>query len=355
MRESIGTAIATPNVAMVKYWGRVKNEYNMPLNSSLGITLDFSLKTKTSVVFSHKLDRDRVIIDGKDRIAGQNNEKIANLIFVMNKLKKESGIDRGTHGLVVSQNSFPSDAGLSASSSGGAAFVLAANDALNLALSRKQLSILARHISGSACRSVYGGIVGWKRTPADGTEESYGEEVFAWDWWPELRDIVVILEEKKKKVPSSMGHDITPKTSSLYKCRPEYAEQSFEAAVEAIRRRDFDRLGMVIMRESNSMHATMLDSMPPIFYLNDRSLEIIQASEELNEGSGHIKSAYSFDAGPNPHLFTTQRYRNEVLRMLDGIDGVRKIIEVGVGSGPQMSEEHLIDDNFRPVLQHSKP
>ena len=41
--------------------------------------------------------------------------------------------------------------------------------------------------------------------------------------------------------------------------------------------------------------------------------------------------------------------------MLDGIDGVRMIIEVGVGSGPQMSEEHLIDDNFRPVLQHSKP
>ena len=354
MRDTIETAIATPNIAIVKYWGRVKNKYNMPLNSSLGITLDFSLKTRTSVVFSHKLDRDRVIIDGKDRIADPNNEKVANLVFVMNKLKKESGVDRGTHGLVVSQNSFPSDAGLSASSSGGAAFVLAANEALNLALSKKQLSILARHISGSACRSVYGGIVGWKRTPADGTEETYGEELFPWDWWPELRDIVVILEEKKKKVPSSMGHDITPDTSSLYKCRPEYAEQSFEAALEAIKKRDFDRLGMIIMGESNSMHATMLDSRPPIFYLNDKSIEIIRASEEMNGESGHIKCAYSFDAGPNPHLFTTERYRNEVMRMLGGIDGVRKIIEVGVGRGPQISDEHLIDDNIRPVLHHSK-
>jgi diphosphomevalonate decarboxylase len=51
------------------------------------------------------------------------------------------------------------------------------------------------------------------------------------------------------------------------------------------------------MQDSNSFHATCLDTYPPIFYLNDTSKAIINTVHELNEAAGSLIAAYTFDAG----------------------------------------------------------
>src|SRR5207237_1401345 len=63
-----------------------------------------------------------------------------------------------TRARVTSKNEFPTASGLASSASGYAALALAASKAAGLALSPKELSILARRGSGSAARSIPGTI-----------------------------------------------------------------------------------------------------------------------------------------------------------------------------------------------------
>ncbi|MBI4399944.1 hypothetical protein HY570_04300 [Candidatus Micrarchaeota archaeon] len=93
-----------------------------------------------------------------------------------------------------------------------------------------------------------------------------------------------------------------------------------------------------------NMHATMLDTFPPITYLNDISKRVIEKVHELN--NPRIIAGYTFDAGPNAHVFTLQRYVGRVVRALKSINGVERIFVCKVGEGPKYFNNrtnHLID------------
>ena len=57
------TAIAHPNVALIKYWGKQDVATNLPAVGSLSLTLD-GLTTRTSISFDPEFVRDEVIING---------------------------------------------------------------------------------------------------------------------------------------------------------------------------------------------------------------------------------------------------------------------------------------------------
>ena len=86
------------------------------------------------------------------------------------------------------------------------------------------------------------------------------------------------------------------------------------------------------------MHAVMLDTWPPIMYLNDISKEIIYAIQELNKAEGKIIAAYTFDAGPNAHIITTKK---NLTKAKDALFGFGKIIISRPGKGVRYTEEHL--------------
>ena len=72
---------------------------------------------------------------------------------------------------MVSENNFPSGAGIASSASAFAALALAASAAAGLQLSEAELSRLARRGSGSACRSIPGGFVEWQ--PGSSDDDSF--------------------------------------------------------------------------------------------------------------------------------------------------------------------------------------
>jgi diphosphomevalonate decarboxylase len=252
--------------------------------------------------------------------------------------------------LIVSENSFPTSSGMASSASGAAALVCALSDALGLGLKEKQLSLIARRISGSACRSIYGGIVKWRRGSERDGSDSYAIQVASEGHWPGLLDVIAVVDASKKRISSSEGHSLTVSTSVLYKSRPIYAEKNVKAVEAAIKEKNFDRMADIIMRDSNNMHATMLDTWPPIMYLNDVSREIIHAVHGLNQSAGSNIAAYTFDAGPNAHIITTSGNRAKILDMLHNIGGVNDIIEARMGKGPATVRTSLIDTkNLRPL------
>ncbi|MCL4380826.1 MAG: diphosphomevalonate decarboxylase [Candidatus Marsarchaeota archaeon] len=346
MQDLLGkvfTAKGSSNIAFSKYWGKENEKLILPCNSSISMTLDNKdVHTITSVLFSDKIESDVFVLNGE--IQDLENKDTKERFEIVNIMRKIA--DTSKKALVISENSFPTAAGLASSASGISTLVYACNDALKLGLSAKELSIIARQGSGSSCRSVVGGIAKWNKggNESDGSD-SYVEQIVDEKYWPELMDIIAIVDPGKKKVSSRAGMKQTVETSPLYKLRPKYVEENIiPQLTEAIKSRDFEAMGKLIMKESNDLHAVMLDTYPPIFYLNDISRDIIYAVHELNQSRGKIIGAYTFDAGPNAHIITTQENKDGIISLLKNIDGVKEVLSVKIGSGPVMlgNEEALI-------------
>ncbi|MGC8851437.1 MAG: diphosphomevalonate decarboxylase [Candidatus Micrarchaeia archaeon] len=344
----ISTVEATPNIAVVKYWGKRDDKIILPMEGSQSFTID-SLKTRTTVMFSDRFKEDEFWLNGNK--VDLTEKEVAERMQQLDVIRKKAGL--ALKAKIVSINCFPTAAGFASSASGLAALACAASKAAGLDLDSKELSILARLGSGSACRSVVGGFVEWhKGTRADGSD-SYAETIYPASHWPELRLVSAVLAEGKKKVSSRAGMKQTIATSVLYPARLAYLPKLLKEMREAVGKKDFAKFAELTMRESNNMHATMLDTWPPIIYLNDLSKQVIYAVHELNANG--MKAAYTFDAGPNAHVYTLENHVPEVKKMLDGIEGVQKIIVSKVGEGPKYLEnpkEHLIDPVTGSVREH---
>jgi len=345
------TIRATSNIAFIKYWGRRNHELNLPYNSSISMTLDENLSATTSVEFSNSFKEDMLIIDGKRQdLNFQRSEKASYLRRALEHARKTAGLN--AHALVVSENNFPSGTGLASSAAGAAALSLAIVKALDLKIDTREISKIARQVSGSGCRSLHGGIVKWHRGTHHDGSDSFAEQLFDTSYWPELIDLVAIVTTSSKKVSSSEGHTLTPRTSRLYDLRPKIAEAEAKKAETAIRNRDFNLLAEIVMRDSNNLHAVCLDSWPPIIYLNDVSRAIIYAIHELNENYGKNVAAYTFDAGANAHIITTQKHRAAVEGTLSSINGIKRVLYSKQGNGPRLLSEgkSLINDE---VIRHT--
>ena len=182
------TAVAPSNIAFIKYWGKKDEALRIPSNGSISMNLSHVL-TVTTVEFSSDYEDDVVIIDDIEQLGVARDRVVAHL----NTVRKFADVPDFTK--VVSKNNFPSSTGLSSSASGFAALTLAASTAAGLSLSEKELSILARQGSGSACRSIPSGFVEW--VCGDTNEMSYAQSLYAPEYW-DIADVVVIFNKEKK-------------------------------------------------------------------------------------------------------------------------------------------------------------
>ena len=336
------TAEATPNIAMIKYWGKRDEKLILPQEGSISATMDEQLKTRTTVMFSENLSKDEVILNNK----GIEDKDLEETLKQINLIRENSG-KKDLKVKVVSINGFPTAAGFASSASGFAALAVAATAAIGMKVDSRELSILSRLGSGSACRSVLGGFVEWKRgEKADGSD-SYAVQIAPASHWPEIRNVIAITAPEKKKVSSRSGMKQTIATSPLYPARLKYLPSSIETVRDAILKRDLPRLLEAIMRESNNMHATMLDTWPPIMYLNDISKHIIYAIHDYNASVGEIRAGYTFDAGPNAHIYTIDKYVPEVKKALESVEGIQRTMVCKIGDGPKVlggETDHLMDE-----------
>lgn len=331
MRKS--TWEATPNIAVVKYWGKKDNLLNLPNNGSISVTMDDSLRTVTTVEFDRSLKNDELFLNGK--IAQE--KETARATRVLDAIRQNARIK--TRASVYSENNFPTAAGIASSASGFAALACAGANAAGLKCSSRELSVFARLGSGSACRSVLGGFVEWRVGSRKDGKDSYAVQIAPAKHWPELRNVIVITNPDRKKVGSAEGMELTTATSGLYGERVRTRPKIIEMMGKAILKKDLETFLELTMRESSHMHAVMLDSFPPIMYLNDISRDIINAVHEFNSHRGKICAGYTFDAGPNAHIYTEERYVGDLKDMLCGMQGVQKIIACRAGDGPKRLPE----------------
>lgn len=384
------TTTAPVNIAVIKYWGKRDPSLNLPTNSSLSVTLSQkSLRTLTTASAAATYPAaDELILNGKPQEIQSSKRTLACLANLRAHRQVVEDADSSLPKLsalplrIVSENNFPTAAGLASSAAGFAALVRAVADLYQLPQSPRELSRIARQGSGSACRSLMGGYVAWRAGELADGSDSLAEEVAPASHWPEMRALVLVVSADKKDVPSTEGMQTTVATSNLFETRAKTVVPERMAAIEtAIQSRDFPAFAEITMRDSNGFHATCLDSWPPIFYMNDVSRAAVRLVHDINRVVGQTVCAYTFDAGPNAVIYYLEKDTelvagtvkailgasaegwdgpfNEPLknvsagvaldkldsRAVEGIkDGVSRVILTGVGEGPISVDEHLVSE-----------
>jgi diphosphomevalonate decarboxylase len=296
----------SPNIALLKYWGKRNRNLNLPLNSSISLGLD-GLVTETEVEFQPSGDID-IQLNGLAADA-PTVMKVMNVIDSLRIIAKQRGHDLAPGVRVHSENHFPTAAGLASSASGLAGVAIAASRAAGIDLDTKTLSQLARVGSGSASRSVLGNFVIWHRGQEEHGEDSWAESLQA---HPDLKAgfVVCVLSEAKKSVSSTDGMNRTVASSIYTDEWAAWAQRVVPEFTSAIEHGDFARLGELTEQSTFKMHATTLGAEKPFTYLGAGTWRIIETVQRLR-ASGY--PAYvTMDAGPNVKILV-QDHRAEAI------------------------------------------
>ena len=320
MKALSAAAVAHPNIAFIKYWGNRSNPLRLPANGSISMNLA-GLTTTTRVAFSPDLTADTLILNGQTA-SEPTRERVCRFLDQVRALAGSTLFAE-----VVSDNNFPTGAGIASSASAFAALSLAASQALGLQLDEAALSRLARLGSGSACRSIPTGFVEWQ--PGCSDADSYAFSLADPDHWP-LVDCIAVVATGHKTVGSTQGH-ATANTSPLQIARVTDAPRRLDLCRNAILQRDFDALAAIVELDSTLMHAVMMTSQPQLFYWEPVSLVILKLVP-LWRAAG-LPVCATLDAGPNVHVLTTPDTVEQLCGRLRSLPGVQQVITAPVG-GP---------------------
>ena len=151
-------ASANTNIALVKYWGKCDPKLNLPAVPSLSLTLA-GLTTHTEVTLDPGRQADELVPNDKS-VSGEPLRKVSRHL---DRLTRHLG-QTGRPFVLVRSQQLPTAAGLASSASAFAALTVAGYGALlgekslSTPLARSVLSSLARQGSGSAARSLFGGL-----------------------------------------------------------------------------------------------------------------------------------------------------------------------------------------------------
>ncbi len=292
----------------------------LPANGSISMNLE-GLETRTSVTFSNLRQHDLLTINGEP-VTGAGQKRVGDFLDLVRQM---AGVNVCAE--VESKSNFPAGAGIASSAAAFAALALAATKAAGLELGEADLSRLARRGSGSACRSVPGGFVEWQ--VGTGEANSYAVSIAPPGHW-DLADCIVVVSREPKAIGSTEGHAVAG-TSPFQSARVADAPRRLEICRNAILQRDFDAFAEIVELNSNMMHAVMMTSRPPLFYLQASSLTVMQSVRA--ERAKGLPVCYTIDAGPNVHVITEKAQAGRVANMLRILPGVTEVRIASVG-GP---------------------
>lgn len=316
------TAIAPTNIAFIKYWGRKNEELRLPENGSVSMCLS-DMTTTTTVEFSETFNEDAVTINGESAAS-----EASRVVEHLDRIRKLANI---THkASVVSENSFPTATGLSSSASGFAALSVAASSAAGLNLSEKELSILARQGSGSACRSIPSGFVEW--LDGDTSETSYAQSLYPPGYW-DIMDIVAVVSDDRKDISTSEGQTRF-KTSPFNEARVAGMKDKITESKKAIEMKDFTKLGEITEAEALNMHAVMLTSQPPLIYWTPGTLSIMKLVQRWRREG--LEVYFTINTGQDIHLLIESKNKETLLNKLTELDIVKNTIVNTPASGARL-------------------
>jgi diphosphomevalonate decarboxylase len=313
-REAV--AVAHPNVALSKYWGKREGQGNVPAVPSLSVTLE-GLSTRTRVVWNSDAAFDRVVLGGRELGA----EEAARALALIDRVRRETGLSAAAE--VESRNDFPTASGLASSASGFAALALAAVRAAGADWDAARVSDLARNASASAARSIHGGFV-----ELDGP---VARVVAPREHLP-LAVLVCVTTEGPKAVGSTDGMRLTMQRSLYAGAWLEEAPRLHARLREALLVRDFERVGQLAEASALAMHASAIAA--GVVYWTGATLAALAEVRALRDRG--IGAYATIDAGPHVKVLVRPEDAPRARDALQAVSGVLRIIEARPGEGARL-------------------
>lgn len=321
------TAIAPSNIAFTKYWGRKDEKLRLPMNGSIAMTLS-NLLTTTTVEFSDQYLKDEFVFNGD-----ASEKETSKVINHLDRIRELANI--GTKAKVVSNNGFPTGTGLSSSASGFAALTLAGSTAAGIKLTEKELSILARLGSGSACRSIPAGIVEWM--DGDTSESSFAQTIFDKNYF-KIADVVAVVSEGRKEISTSSAHE-SANTSPFMELRVKNMKQKNQTLKKLIEEKNFTEFGELIESEALELHAIYMTQKPPLIYLMPNSLLLMKLCQKWRQEG--LEVYFTVNTGQDVHLIVEQSNAVALEEILKELPEVKQVIVNYPGDGTKLIHEHL--------------
>ena len=292
------------NIALIKYWGKYKNQ--IPANPSISYTLN-NCKTNTSMQFL--ADEEFSV---QTFLAGNEEPKFAEKIekYFRNIEEYLPWILKGKY-IIKTENTFPHSSGIASSASGFGAIAKCLME-LEQQFSGiqdgdfkvRKASFLARLGSGSACRSLYEGLVVWGTTKeVEDSSDLYAvqypndeiHEVFK-----SFNDWVLLIHEGEKSVSSTVGHGLM-NTNPYAERRFQEAHENFALLKDILKSGDMPNFIKLVEHEALTLHAMMMMSDPAFILMKTGTLAVINKIWDFRKDTG-LPLFFTLDAGANVHL-----------------------------------------------------
>lgn len=298
------SASCPSNIALIKYWGKYANQ--IPANPSISYTLNHC-KTNTTMVFKANAPFEvKTFLAGKEEI--QFAEKIKR--YFQNIEPYLPWILKGSY-TISTENTFPHSSGIASSASGFGAIAKclveieqAFTTSHQPTAINQKASFLARLGSGSACRSLYNGLVVWGETPeVEGSSDLFAVPYPDDDIHPifkNFNDWVLLIHEGQKSVSSTVGHGLM-NTNPYAERRFQEARDNFVPLKDILKSGDMARFITLVEHEALTLHAMMMMSEPAFILMKTGTMEVINKVWNFRNETG-LPLFFTLDAGANVHL-----------------------------------------------------
>ena len=298
------TEVCPSNIALIKYWGKYENQ--IPANPSISYTLS-QCRTITEMEFAEGENFSvKLFLSGKEE--PKFAEKTAKYLAGIEKYLP--WVLRGSF-VIKTENTFPHSSGIASSASGFGALakcLMALDKEISGEKSPEETlqkaSLLARLGSGSACRSLYNGLVVWGATPVvSGSADEYAVPYPVSEIHPIFRDFndwVMLIHEGQKSVSSTVGHGLM-NGNPYAQVRFAEAAKNFFTLQEILKNGDMDGFIKLVEHEALTLHAMMMVSDPAFILMQTGTLETIHKVWDFRRDTG-LPLFFTLDAGANVHL-----------------------------------------------------
>lgn len=292
------------NIALIKYWGKYENQ--IPANPSISYTLNLC-KTNTELEFvANEQFSVQTFLAGNEEV--KFGEKIEKYFKTIEQYLP--WILKGKY-IIKTENTFPHSSGIASSASGFGAIakcLMALDQSFSgqtdESFSLKKASFLARLGSGSACRSLYDGLVVWGKTEeVSGSSDLFAvrypnEEVH--DVFRSFNDWVLLIHEGEKSVSSTVGHGLM-NTNPYAERRFQEAHENFASIKTILKEGDMNAFIKLVEHEALTLHAMMMMSEPAFILMQAGTLAVINKIWEFRKET-NLPLFFTLDAGANVHL-----------------------------------------------------
>ena len=314
--------IAPSNIALVKYWG--KKNIQLPKNPSISFTLS-NCVTETKVIYSPK-KRKKEFVDYDFFFEGKTIKEFDKKIqLFFKRIYQYVPWIKNYNFIINSNNSFPHSSGIASSASSMASLSVCLMDIERILFPEMKLdyfnnkaSFLSRLGSGSASRSIKGPICIWGSSLSFKNSNDYyaiefGKNIHS--VFKSYKDTILIIDDKKKKVSSSKGHELMKNNPFSYQ-RIDQSNNNIDSLISILKSGDLESFIKIVELEALTLHALMMTSNPSYILINPETLNVINKIIDYRE-STKTPICFTLDAGPNIHLLYPESFSSEVLDFIN--------------------------------------